>query len=108
MLARQFTFHKAQPIWQTGCEKEMNKTLVFKTAIPNINDPILYLACSTSYILYVNGEFVAQGPARTAHGYHRVDEISLSEHLTKETNIVSVHVTAAFVPSYSISRHEAF
>lgn len=73
MLAKDFTFWRAQPIWQTGCEEEMNKTLVFKTGIANGIDPILCLACSTTYIINVNGKFVAEGSAKSAHGYHRVD-----------------------------------
>ena len=35
------------------------------------------IAARNVYRLYVNGEMVMHGPARTAHGYARVDEITL-------------------------------
>lgn len=108
MLAKEYTFCKAKPIWQTGCTKQINKTLIFKTTVDNIKNATLSLACSTSYILYINGKFVATGPARTAHGYHRVDQFELDSYFTENNNIISIHVTGNYAPAYSIARNEAF
>ena len=35
------------------------------------------ITAQNTYRLYINEEFVMQGPRRTAHGYLRVDEIDI-------------------------------
>lgn len=42
------------------------------------------------YRLYVNGTFVMHGPARTANGYLRVDEIDISDYVVKGKNIIAI------------------
>lgn len=108
MLTHPFIFSKATAVWQENAEKEMNLTLLFKAVVPMSSCAKLALACSTSYILFVNGRFVAVGPARTAHGYHRVDEFALAPYLTETENIISIHVTGAAVNSYSNVYHDSF
>lgn len=52
----------------------------------------LSLVAKDYYNLYVNGKFVAYGPARAAKGYARVERIALDEFLTEEENTVDVYV----------------
>lgn len=108
MLIHSFVFKQARAVWQENAEREMNMTLLFKAAVPAYDGVKLALACSTNYILYVNGVFVCVGPARTAHGYHRVDEIELTPYLKQQANVVSVHVTGANVHSYYHADHPSF
>lgn len=108
MLIHPFTFSKAKAVWKENAEQEMNMTLLFKASIPTSDCAKLALACSTNYILFVNGIFVAVGPARTAHGYHRVDEFELASYLTETDNVVSIHVTGAAVNSYANVYHDSF
>ncbi len=42
--------------------------------------------------LYINGKFVLHGPARTAHGYQRVDEIDITDYLIHGTNHIAAEV----------------
>lgn len=44
-----------------------------------------------TYNLFVNGQFVCYGPARTASGYARIDHIDISSFLTEEENVISVY-----------------
>lgn len=108
MLIHPFTFSEAKAVWKENAEQEMNMTLLFKASIPTSDCAKLALACSTNYILFVNGKFVAVGPARTAHGYHRIDEFELAPYLTETDNVVSIHVTGAAVNSYANVYHDSF
>ena len=53
---------------------------------------MLTLAASTLYRVWVNGKFVAAGPARAVHGFYRVDELDLTEQLNKTENIIVIEV----------------
>ena len=80
MLSKQYEFKKAQPVWADDREREMNVTLRFTATLPKSmsgEDVTLALAASCTYQIFVNGQFLAAGPARCAHGYFRVDEFSL-------------------------------
>ena len=50
------------------------------------------LTARTCYRLYVNGEMVMHGPARTAHGYCRVDEVDITDRLIDGVNHIAVEV----------------
>ncbi|MBQ9951561.1 MAG: hypothetical protein IJO98_05425 [Clostridia bacterium] len=52
------------------------------------------IAARSFYRLYVNGRMVMHGPARTAHGYARVDVIDVSAALTESENHIAVEVVA--------------
>ena len=55
---------------------------------------VIRLTARNIYRLYINGEVVMHGPARTAHGYCRVDEVDITEHLIDGVNHVAVEVVA--------------
>lgn len=44
-----------------------------------------------TYNLFINGQFVCYGPARTADGYARVDYLDISEMLTHEENFIMLY-----------------
>ena len=60
--------------------KEMNTLAAFRTTADSLKGAKIKLAAYTFYQLYVNGELVAFGPARTAKGYARVDVIDLDRY----------------------------
>ena len=55
---------------------------------------VMRLTARNIYRLYVNGEVVMHGPARTAHGYCRVDEVDITDALIDGVNHVAVEVVA--------------
>ena len=52
------------------------------------------LTARNAYRLYINDELVMHGPARTAHGYARVDEIDVTWYLEPGINHVAIEVMA--------------
>ena len=75
-------FLKAKPIWPKGYTCEMNIHTVFYNNLCDGAQKIR-IAGTAFYRLYVDGVFVASGPARTAHGCVRVDEIMLPSHASE-------------------------
>ncbi len=82
-------FSKAIPVWEKGKEREMNHTLIFKASVKE-KTAELHLAAQIMCRVNINGEFVSATPARTAHGYSRVDVIKLDEYLTEKENILEI------------------
>jgi alpha-L-rhamnosidase len=109
-LATEAQFREATPVWPSGREKEMNLSVGFRATFPvqSGQSAVLKIACSTVYRAWLNGQFVARGPARGPHGYYRVDELDLSGHLTAGTNIVAIEVAGYNVNSYDILDQPSF
>ncbi len=103
-----YEFKTAKPVWAKGREKEMNLRLGFIATVPPMEKATLALACQSIYRLFVNGEFVATGPARACHGYYRVDEIVLDGLLTKEQNVIAIEVAGFNVNSFYLLDQPSF
>lgn len=73
-------FLQAKPIWITGKECEMNVHAVFRTEVNLKQNSELHITGCSIYRIYVNGQFVGVGPARTAHGYARKDIFDLNQY----------------------------
>ena len=90
MTAERFYFKKALPIWKKNDAKTMNHCLEFKAEFPSVCGAELVISGHSSYLVFVNGEFVAHGPARAAHGFYKVDRISLDTFCGKENTTVEI------------------
>lgn len=66
----------ALPVWEEGKEREMNWFLRLRAEI-GPQKALLRVAACNLYRVFVNGEFVCQGPARAGHGCYRVDEVEI-------------------------------
>lgn len=73
-------FRLARPIFPKGMNKEMNTLAAFRATAESLKNAKIKLAAYTFYQLYVNGELIAFGPARTAKDYARVDVIELDKY----------------------------
>lgn len=75
-----YIFKSAQAVWGENLTNEWNQFLGFFTefAIKKEQEITIAIAARSYYRLYINGEVKTSGPARTAHGYCRVDEIKLN------------------------------
>ena len=70
----------------------------------NADHARVHIAARNAYRLYVNGTMVMHGPARTAHGYARVDDVPIGQYISDGENHIAVEVIAyggAFVKEYS-------
>ncbi len=70
-------FEKGLPVWKRGEQRELNSRLLFSAPLKGRGTALLRVAANSFYKAYLNGKFLAFGPARAAHGYYRVDEIVL-------------------------------
>ena len=71
-------FEKALPVWISGRSEEKNLRAVFRTYKEIKDGTYINVATSCVYSLYVNGKFVAFGPARSGRNHFRIDKIDLS------------------------------
>lgn len=78
MLSKTVEFKKAQPVWAKEYLREMNISLVLEKTC-ELKDGLLRIAAASCYQLFVNGELANMGPARTGHGFARVDEVPLGQ-----------------------------
>ena len=71
----QHKFQEARPVWADS-KKRYNQFLGFYTRLELEEEQVIMLeiGARSYYRLYINGEFVANGPARTAKGYCRIDK----------------------------------
>ena len=93
-------FIKAKPIFAKDKSRQMNCLAGFRTVVKKVSDATIFIACSTMYQLFINNEFVAYGPARTAEGFHRIDKLDIGEKLTKDENVVSLLVLGQNCDTY--------
>ena len=71
-------FLRAKPVWIAGKAEEMNIQAAIRTRVAACDTLCLHITGTAFYRLYVNGSFVASGPARGPEGYLREDVIGLS------------------------------
>ena len=101
-------FDSAIPVWEINMEKEMNYSLLFRSIVNKEGTTTLRLTGASRYVIKINGDFLAFGPARAAHGFYRVDEFDITDQLTEEENIVSVLVLGYNVNSFSVLDQPSF
>ncbi len=101
-------FKKAVAVWADGREKERNLHLIFTGKTASLDGAIIRLTASVFYKLFVNGKFVSFGPARTAKGYARVDEIDISSFAVQGENEVRIEVAGYYCKCLSTELYHSF
>lgn len=86
-------FIKAKPVWAAGLSDSPNCYMTFRADAESLDGTTLFLTGATSYRVFVNGIFVHYGPARTAKGYARVDELPLSAYSLPGGNEVVINIS---------------
>ena len=100
-------FYQAKPIFPKGMECELNTLASFRTVTGSLKGATLRLSAATFYQLWINGKFVAFGPARTAGGYARVDVHSLDAYEAAENEIL-ILVESYYARSLSTVKQPGF
>jgi len=103
------SFDSALPIWLTSRGTEKNLFVGFRAVFDRSEqqEPLLRIAASSIYRIYLNGRFIGHGPARGPHGYYRVDEWPLGCYL-REKNVLAVEVAGYNVNSFYLLDEPAF
>jgi alpha-L-rhamnosidase len=104
------SFSSAKPVWPKGRETEKNLLVGFRATFRAQPQERLWLRAtgSTIYRVFLNGQFLAHGPARGPHGYYRVDEWDLGGRLQPGENVVAFEVAGYNVNSYSLLDQPSF
>ncbi|MBR5428855.1 MAG: hypothetical protein IK118_10935 [Clostridia bacterium] len=103
-----YAFSKATPVWAKDKEKEMNYSLLLRAELPARRAAVLRVAGHSDYQIFLNGEFVAQGPARAGHGFFRADEIDLAPYLTGERDLLYILCAGYNVNSFYLTDQPPF
>ena len=89
-------------IWAKGKETEKNCSVAFVcTTELNNEKSVLEIVAANIYRLFINGEMIGYGPARTSHGYIRKDTYDLSKYIGIKIIIVA-EVFGSNVNSYYV------
>lgn len=102
-------FDRATPVWSAGLADEMNVWLSFhaQVELPSEQGGVLRIAAAQAYRVWANGSLLGRGPARTAHGYARVDEWALVNGESAPTELV-IEVMGYGVPTFCSTKEPAF
>ena len=107
LYINEFSFEKALPVWKKGDCEVKNQTLELVAKVKG-SRALLRLAASTVCQVFVNGQLCSFGPARTAHGYYRCDELTLDGKLSEGENEVVIIVSGYNVNCYSYLDQTSF
>lgn len=102
-------FLRAQPVWSAALAGRMNIWLSFHARVELARDirATLRIAGAPAWRVWANGELVARGPARTAHGHARVDEWPLTGDVSGVMELV-IEVMGYGVPTFCSTDEPAF
>ena len=103
-----FNFKKAIPVWKKDDGCVMNQTVEFSTDIIGNGETLLYITGCSSYLVFINGRFIAHGPARTAKGFYKVDCIPIENYLTDGENSLKIRASGYNMNSFSYIDQPSF
>lgn len=101
-------FHSAKPIFLAGRRSENLLHAGFRLDFPARAiraTALLRIAGRTFYRVRCNGAFVFHGPARSAHGTARVDEVDLRPYLVEGPNRIAIE-TASYLAKHWVTSNE--
>ena len=100
-------FNIARPIFPKGMERRVNTFVTFHGKVNTLEGADIHITAADFYQLFVDGEFVAFGPARTAKGYAREDIISLDS-FGKGEHRIDIGVSCYYSGSLSLVKQPGF
>ncbi len=95
-------------VWGRDYIGKTNSGLFFRliTESDNASSARLTLSAKQVYKILLNGQTVGYGPERTAHGYSKVDRMTLNYKAGK--NVLVVEILQPFVENYYIVKENAY
>ena len=93
-LASRNVFHKQLERVELPCDEHRNRHILFRRSFQLTHKPstaIMYITADDYYKLYINGRFVAQGPAPSYPQRMRYNAVDVTDYLTAGHNVVAVH-----------------
>lgn len=93
-------FKQARPVWIVDESETKNRRAIFQTVVSAQEDLYVRVATSCVYKLYVNGEFIAYGPARAGRNHFRMDEIQIPANGSYTSQVITFEVQSYQVNSF--------
>lgn len=87
-------FHRQLENVELSCEKHRNRHILFRKAFSlnkSAASACLYISADDYYKVYINGQFVAQGPAPSYHFNYNYNVIDVRPYLKTGENLIAVH-----------------
>ena len=87
-------FHKQLDKVDLPCDEHRNRHVLFRKKFccdNSGNNALIYISADDYYKLYINGQFVAQGPTPSYHFNYNYNVIDVSKYLQKGENLIAVH-----------------
>lgn len=104
---RSVFFRSAQPVWKKGESTALHSRVVFLARLDYAKDASLTITGCNFYRVFLNGEFVGYGPARTSHGYAEVDSYPLNLSASRQ-NVLEIYALAYGSDNYYAPNEPAF
>ena len=101
-------FLLAEPVWQSGHEREMNEQLVFSSSFvwSGETNLAIRIAASNPFRIRLNGKFAGSGPARGPERHFRLDEWPLEP--VPGTNVIEIECAGYNCNSYYFQCQPSF
>ncbi len=92
-LSPRNVFHKQLEPVSLPCDEHRNRHILFrkKVSIGEFKEAKIYISADDYYKLYINGEFVAQGPTPAYHFRYNYNVVDVSGYLKDGENTIAVH-----------------
>lgn len=87
-------FHRQLEKTDLPCDEHRNRHILFRKKFnwdKEISNGKVYITADDYYKLYINGSFVAQGPAPSYHFHYNYNVIDITPFLEKGENTIAVH-----------------
>jgi|UniRef100_UPI0040497D20 alpha-L-rhamnosidase len=103
------SFLRAKPVWSATLTGQMNIWLSFHARLEFMpkQHGLLRVAAAQAYRVRANGVVVARGPARTAHGFARIDEWPIGGDVSGVLELV-IEVMGYGAPTFCSTNEPAF
>ena len=92
-LAPRNVFFKQLDRVKLSCQEHRNRHILFRREFdcPDFQKAMIYISADDYYKLYINGEFVTQGPTPAYHFQYNYNTVDVTPYLKKGKNVLAVH-----------------
>lgn len=93
-LAPRNVFHRQLERLDLPCDEQRNRHILYRKTFViknSFKSATLYISADDYYKLYINGRFVAQGPAPSYHFAYNYNTVDVSGYLKEGDNLIAVH-----------------
>ncbi len=93
-LAPRNVFHRQLERVDLPCDEHRNRHILYRKTFViknSFKSATLYISADDYYKLYINGRFVAQGPAPSYHFAYNYNVVDVSGYLKEGDNLIAVH-----------------